>query len=130
MRSLTAHHNIEEMYFFPLLAAKMPEFSSGGKGSSNRQAAELLQQHKEIHAGMDVFEDYLRRCRNRETELELSVLKEKMDSVSTYLYSVICSSPPPTGSAAELADSACCQSGARCCGSTSTRRSRRSAPRT
>lgn len=54
----------------------MPEFRSG-KGSG---ASELLQQHKAIHAGMDVFDEYLRKCRNGETELELRVMKEKMDS--------------------------------------------------
>jgi len=91
IRALTAHHDIEESYFFPLLAAKMPEFQSGAGarregGGQNRQAAELLQQHKLIHAGMDVFEDYLRRCRNRETELELGVLKEKMDTWGDVLW--------------------------------------------
>ncbi len=84
VRGLTAHHNIEETYFFPLLATKMPEFRSG-KGK-NIQAAELLLQHRQIHAGMDVFEDYLRRCRNRETELELAVLKEKMDTWGEVLW--------------------------------------------
>ena len=54
----------------------MSEFRPG-KGNG---AAELLQQHKAIHAGMDVFEEYLRKCRNRETELELSVMKDKMDT--------------------------------------------------
>lgn len=54
----------------------MPEFRSGkGKG-----AAELLRQHREIHAGMDVLEDYLRKCRSGETDLEMSVLKQKMDT--------------------------------------------------
>jgi hypothetical protein len=48
----------------------MPEFKAG------RNAAELLRQHKEIHQGMDVFEEYLQSCRNRETELELKVLKQ------------------------------------------------------
>ncbi|GJC80752.1 hypothetical protein ColLi_03590 [Colletotrichum liriopes] len=69
---LTAHHGIEETYVFPMLARKMPEFRGG--------RAELLRQHKEIHKGLDGFEEYLHRCRSRETELELSVLKEKMDS--------------------------------------------------
>ncbi|KAH8910317.1 hypothetical protein BR93DRAFT_966333 [Coniochaeta sp. PMI_546] len=75
VRYLETHHGIEESYFFPLLAKKMPEFRPG-KGNG---AAELLQQHKQIHAGMDVFEEYLRKCRSGETELELSVMKEKMD---------------------------------------------------
>jgi len=86
IRSLTAHHDIEETYFFPLLATKMPEFQSNGKGRKDGGGAELLQQHRQIHAGMDVFEDYLRRCKNRETELELAVLKEKMDSWGEVLW--------------------------------------------
>ncbi|OBR13499.1 hemerythrin HHE cation binding domain-containing protein [Colletotrichum higginsianum IMI 349063] len=69
---LTAHHGIEETYVFPMLARRMPEFRAG--------RAELLRQHKEIHRGLDGFEEYLGRCRSRETELELAVLKEKMDS--------------------------------------------------
>jgi len=120
--------------FFPLLAARMPEFQSAGKGGSgNRRAAALLQQHKEIHAGMDGFEDYLRRCRNRELDFELSVLKEKMDTVSAILSLYLClylplvSFPSCTGSS--LAENLW-QSGATCCGSISTRRSRRSGPRT
>jgi hemerythrin-like domain-containing protein len=75
---LTAHHNIEETYLFPLLARKMPEFRAG--------RAELLQQHRQIHAGMDVFEEYLKKCRAREVELELSVLKAKMDSWGEVLW--------------------------------------------
>jgi hemerythrin-like domain-containing protein len=79
IRALTAHHNIEETWFFPKLATRMPEFRAAG-GGGNREAAELLLQHKQIHAGMDVFDEYLRKCRNRELDLEMSVLKEKMDS--------------------------------------------------
>jgi hemerythrin-like domain-containing protein len=75
---LTAHHNIEETYLYPLLARKMPEFRSG--------KTELLQQHRQIHAGMDQFEEYLNKCRSKEVELELSVLKEKMDSWGEILW--------------------------------------------
>ncbi|GAB1320847.1 hypothetical protein MFIFM68171_11057 [Madurella fahalii] len=104
---LSTHHTIEETHLYPLLARKMPEFRAashhhhqyhGGPSSSRGRAAgsgteqrqtkkggpegdcELLRQHREIHRGMDEFEAYLRRCKNRECELELSVLKEKMDS--------------------------------------------------
>jgi len=70
---LTMHHSIEERHIFPLLASKMPEFKAG------KNAAELLRQHQEIHAGMDQFEEYLRKCRDGETELDLRVLKTKMD---------------------------------------------------
>jgi hemerythrin-like domain-containing protein len=71
---LNAHHSIEEAHIFPALAAKMPEFKAG------RNAAELLRQHKEIHKGMDGFDGYLKKCRSGETELELKVLKDQMDS--------------------------------------------------
>jgi hypothetical protein len=59
----------------------MPEFRSAkGKGKDSGPAGELLKQHEQIHAGMDIFADYLRQCRNREVELELSVMREKMDT--------------------------------------------------
>ncbi|CZR59162.1 uncharacterized protein PAC_09054 [Phialocephala subalpina] len=77
---LETHHSIEEAHIFPVLARKMPEFKNG------RNAAELLRQHKEIHAGMEVLESYLEKCRNGETELELRVLKTKMDSWGEVLW--------------------------------------------
>ncbi|KAH6715533.1 hypothetical protein BKA61DRAFT_479876 [Leptodontidium sp. MPI-SDFR-AT-0119] len=77
---LSTHHSIEEQHIFPILAQKMPEFKNG------KNAAELLRQHKEIHKGMDEFEAYLERCRSGETELQLSVLKGKMDSWGTVLW--------------------------------------------
>lgn len=82
---LTTHHNIEETYIFPVLAKKMPEFQNSSR-SNNKKAAELLQQHKEIHRGMDVTEEYLRQCRNREVDLEMSVLKAKLDSWGPVLW--------------------------------------------
>jgi hypothetical protein len=87
-RYLEAHHSIEESYLYPILARKMPEFRSsstppgGGlkKGKGSRQEdCELIRQHKLIHDGMDEMAAYLRRCKSRECELELSVLKEKID---------------------------------------------------
>jgi hemerythrin-like domain-containing protein len=71
---LKTHHSIEESYLFPMLAVRMPEFKQG------RNAAELLRQHEEIHEGMDLFEEYLQKCTNEETELDLRTLKTKMDS--------------------------------------------------
>lgn len=65
------HHSIEETYVFPMLAKKMPEFRGG--------RAELLQQHKQIHAGLDAFEAYLKQCRAREVDFEMEVLKGKME---------------------------------------------------
>ncbi|RDW89362.1 hypothetical protein BP6252_01394 [Coleophoma cylindrospora] len=77
---LTVHHNIEEAHIFPVLATKMPEFKAG------KNAAELLRQHKEIHKGMDGFQAYLEKCRSGETELELRVLKQQMDTWGDVLW--------------------------------------------
>ncbi|KAI1503370.1 hypothetical protein F5X99DRAFT_407195 [Biscogniauxia marginata] len=86
---LETHHSIEETYIFPVLARRMPEFQNSsssppgkgrGEGGGGGGAAELLRQHKEIHKGMEGLESYLRKCRTGETELEMSILKEKMES--------------------------------------------------
>jgi hemerythrin-like domain-containing protein len=77
---LTTHHSIEERYVFPMLAAKMPEFKAGPN------SAELLRQHKEIHQGLDAFEEYLKKCRDGETELDLRTLKLKMDTWGEVLW--------------------------------------------
>ncbi|CAI6085458.1 unnamed protein product [Clonostachys chloroleuca] len=72
---LTMHHGIEERHFFPMLARRMPEFRGN-----------LPDQHKEIHAGLEVFEAYLRGCLSGEHELELPVLKEKMETWGDVLW--------------------------------------------
>ncbi|KAK8115216.1 hypothetical protein PG999_007285 [Apiospora kogelbergensis] len=79
---LTVHHNIEEQHIFPVLARKMPEFKAGrGNG-----AAELLRQHRQIHAGMDGLEAYLTACQSGEADLEMRVLKTKMESWADVLW--------------------------------------------
>lgn len=85
-RYLEGHHAIEETYLYPILARKMPEFRSSTppaglkKGKeSRREECELIRQHRLIHNGMDEMVEYLRQCKSKECELELSVLKEKMD---------------------------------------------------
>ncbi|RYP26853.1 hypothetical protein DL767_007895 [Monosporascus sp. MG133] len=82
VQQLEMHHNIEETYFFPMLAKKMPEFRSG-KGNG---AAELLRQHKEIHRGLEVLQEYLLKCKSGETELEMGTLKSKMEGWGTVLW--------------------------------------------
>ncbi|KAI9787139.1 MAG: hypothetical protein M1839_003374 [Geoglossum umbratile] len=74
---LSTHHSIEERYFFPLLARKMPAF---------REELELLAQHKQIHAGLDKFEAYLNECKAGESELRLDRMKELMDGFGTVLW--------------------------------------------
>ncbi len=90
-RMLTAHHSIEETYFFPLLAHRMPEFQQpnkkgGQQSKSSIKAAELVMQHGLIHAGMDGFEEYLKQCRSSQTELQLSSLKAQMDTWGEVLW--------------------------------------------
>lgn len=69
---LTIHHSIEETYFFPRLAQKMPEF--------NPKNGDLVKQHAQIHEGLEGFEKYLNEVKSGERDFELSVLKEKMES--------------------------------------------------
>ncbi|KAL4760941.1 hemerythrin domain-containing protein [Aspergillus foveolatus] len=79
---LETHHAIEEQHIFPHLALKMPEFRVG-KGKNN---AELLRQHKQIHVGLDGFRDYLEKCLSGEEDLQLDVLKAKMESWKDVLW--------------------------------------------
>jgi hemerythrin-like domain-containing protein len=73
IQHLNGHHSIEEAHVFPHLARKMPEFKGG------RNAAELIRQHREIHKGLEILEEYLQSVRSGDRPLELSVMKEKME---------------------------------------------------
>ncbi|KAL7625948.1 hypothetical protein AAE478_002717 [Parahypoxylon ruwenzoriense] len=81
---LEMHHDIEETYFFPVLARRMPEFRNDGKGGAG--AAELLRQHREIHGGMEGLRSYLRACREGNQDLDMDVLKKQMESWGTVLW--------------------------------------------
>lgn len=56
------------------------------KKRSQAVAAELLQQHVEIHKGMEGLREYLRKCLSGETELQMSVLKTQLDTWGTVLW--------------------------------------------
>ncbi|KAI0892796.1 hypothetical protein F4806DRAFT_478250 [Annulohypoxylon nitens] len=84
LSQLEIHHSIEETYIFPILARKMPEFRTDGKGGKG--AAELLQQHREIHVGMEGMEKYLNACSDGEKELDMDVLKEQMQTWGAVLW--------------------------------------------
>ncbi|KLU89136.1 hypothetical protein MAPG_08110 [Magnaporthiopsis poae ATCC 64411] len=91
VRGLTMHHDIEETYLYPMLAPKMSEFrhsQGGGSGSKklSQKQSELIQQHRDIHDGMEQFEDYISKCRSREADLEMGVLLEKLDSWGAVLW--------------------------------------------
>ncbi|CVK94822.1 uncharacterized protein FMAN_13144 [Fusarium mangiferae] len=74
--NLEGHHGIEERYIFPILAKKMPEFRSNTR---NQAAAELLQQHEEIHSGITAMRQYLKACRSGNIEFRFGVLRSKME---------------------------------------------------
>lgn len=46
----------------------------------------LVEQHREIHKGLDLFQQYLERCRSGERELRLEELKEIMDGFGKVLW--------------------------------------------
>ena len=74
---LEMHHSIEESYLFPILAKKQPAF---------RKELELLTQHKQIHKGLDKFQEYLDACRSGERELRMEELKKLMDAFGGVLW--------------------------------------------
>ncbi|GCB21272.1 hypothetical protein AAWM_04157 [Aspergillus awamori] len=79
---LETHHGIEETYIFPYLAKKMPEFRTG----RGRHAAELLRQHREIHHGLEELREYLARCSQGEEDLDLRVLRGKLEGWKEVLW--------------------------------------------
>ena len=74
---LEVHHSIEEVYIFPELGRKMPLF---------RQKEHLLDQHRQIHGGLEGLQKYLGDCRNGERELRFDELKGLMDQFGTVLW--------------------------------------------
>lgn len=74
---LTIHHTIEERHIFPVLARKMPAF---------KKELELLTQHKQIHNGLDKFEEYLGQCRSGEKELRMEEMKAILDTFGKVLW--------------------------------------------
>lgn len=76
-RALTVHHTIEEEYVFPELAKRMPIFGNQDQ---------LINQHHEIHIGLERMEAYLRACLNGEKELRMDEMKAIMDSFGDVLW--------------------------------------------
>ncbi|KAK8081441.1 hypothetical protein PG996_000222 [Apiospora saccharicola] len=54
-----------------------------GKGNG---AAELLKQHRDIHKGMEMLEEYLTACRSGESDLDMRVLKTKLETWADVLW--------------------------------------------
>ncbi|KAK2761166.1 hypothetical protein FQN54_001687 [Arachnomyces sp. PD_36] len=77
-KELDTHHLIEEHYVFPQLGTRMPAFQG--------ELDLLLNQHKEIHVGLEKLEIYLEGCESGEGELKLEELKGIMDGFGTVLW--------------------------------------------
>lgn len=71
------HHDIEETHIFPMLATRMPAF---------RPDAPALQQHREIHSGMDKLEGYLRECQKGQRDLRREEVRERMEGWGEVLW--------------------------------------------
>lgn len=51
-----------------------------------RKELELLTQHKQIHNGLEKFEDYLTKCRSGEKDLRMGEIKEILDAFGDVLW--------------------------------------------
>ena len=51
-----------------------------------KKELELLTQHKQIHAGLDKFEEYLAQCKSGETDLRMEEMKSRMDAFGEVLW--------------------------------------------
>ncbi|RVD84400.1 uncharacterized protein DFL_006150 [Arthrobotrys flagrans] len=80
-RMLDGHHNIEESYFFPILAKKMPAFQK-----NNKEHGEMIAHHRQIHKGLEKFEDYVNACKSGEKDFVASDMLELMESFEKVLW--------------------------------------------
>ena len=51
-----------------------------------KKELQLLTQHKQIHAGLDRFEEYLAQCKRGETDFRMEELKSLMDTFGDVLW--------------------------------------------
>ncbi|KAI2734863.1 hypothetical protein DTO013F2_10220 [Penicillium roqueforti] len=74
---LEVHHDREETFLFPKLAARMREFGS---------QSHLVDQHKKIHVDLAVLKQYLLDCHNEEKVLDRADIMKIMDEFSETLW--------------------------------------------
>jgi len=77
IQHLTVHHDIEEQHIFPILAQRMPQFRPGSSA---------LEQHKQIHAGLDKLEAYMKDVKRGKIDLERAKVKEILDGFGEVLW--------------------------------------------
>ncbi|KAF3907553.1 hypothetical protein AA313_de0202844 [Arthrobotrys entomopaga] len=80
-RMLSTHHDIEESYVFPILAKKMPAFQK-----HNKEHGEMIKHHRQIHKGLDKFEEYVDSVRDGEKDFVASEMLEIMESFEKVLW--------------------------------------------
>lgn len=76
---LTMHHDIEEAHIFPHIGQRMPQFSQTSTSGP-------IQQHREIHAGLDKLQIYLLACQAREKDFRRNETKSIMDTFGPVLW--------------------------------------------
>ena len=64
-------------YIFPVLAERMPQFAKQG---------DHLEEHKEIHKGLDEYVAYIKKCRKDRKEWDGAKMREIMDSFRDILF--------------------------------------------
>jgi hemerythrin-like domain-containing protein len=84
------HHDIEEAHVFPRLAQRMPIFSRkpppSASAADKEEAGLMCEQHKAIHKGLVLLEDYLKACKKGEEDFRMDELKRRMDTFGTVLW--------------------------------------------
>lgn len=76
---LTMHHNIEEAHIFPLLGQRMDVFKADAETGP-------LEQHRQIHAGLDKLQEYLDECKTGERNLKRQEIKDILDGFGAVLW--------------------------------------------
>lgn len=74
---LQGHHDIEETYWFPVLARKMPGFDGDGFAKV---------QHREMHKGLDALRPYLMACQRGTEDLRRTEVRRLLDSFGGILW--------------------------------------------
>jgi hypothetical protein len=106
-KALDSHHKLEEEHVFPKLAVKMPVFKNEGPSTADLKlgkdafdnmvkgdpkASEVDQgyiheQHRQIHAGLDLLHDYVKAWKtDRKSDVKWNEIKSMMDSFGGILW--------------------------------------------
>lgn len=73
------HHGIEEAHIFPILGRRMDAFNA-------KSATGPLEQHRQIHKGMEELQAYLSACQSGTKTLKRDEVKTIMDGFAVVLW--------------------------------------------